>query len=753
MERSNISEFISMRLIVGLMFAWLGWGMNARATHLVGGDFYYVHLGGDQYQITLKVYRDCSPANTNGTGFDESVVIGMWDGIGTIGAADVINIPLVLSNVSNVPVEMGNPCGTPPPELCIEQAIYTATATLPPTTYGWDLVYQRCCRNPTIVNLDDFGGAENAGMTLLVHIPGTEVTTESNSSPAFQELPPVALCSNLPFVWNHSAVDPDGDDLVYSLCAPLQGGDAANAQPNPPSTPPYMPVPYFPGFTWDNPMTASPPLAIDASSGQLTCTPTVPGQYAVGICVQEFRNGVLLSTVIRDFQFNVTACEPTEIELEADAVPFASAELMDLVPYQNAIGLPDVINYPNGDSFPMADWLANNDMPVVIDGETMVVDAVVIEGCNDARFTISRPEAESALMDTTYLSLSGTASPGLDYDEDFYQVIMPADSTSSDIELGLVDDGYEEGIEQLLIVCEYMNACDQVSTTLARVVILDPVPMSVTPSPVSCLNDDGTQGIGYSNISGYGPFSFDWDNRIWNNALDPPSMWVTTLDSVFNFTNAAGVLQHTNMIPLVVTDQCGKTLGHIQPVLHPSAFDGELCPEELIEFPAHNDGIPVLDVLYDGVSILNNATSGVPLVAHASPEGDFWLLNGLESLDTPLSWGETLTLVDSCGYETSALIRIRDCDIPNVFTPDNAGGNNDFRIRGLTGLRSSQLVILNRYGIEVWRDETRDDDESELVWNGTYLNGEPVPDGHYQWVLIRSDGERSHGSLHVFRER
>ena len=135
MERSNISEFISTRLIFGLMFAWLGWGMNARATHLVGGDFYYVHLGGDQYQITLKVYRDCSPANTNGTGFDESVIIGMWDGTGIIGAADVINIPLVLSNVSNVPVEMGNPCGTPPPELCIEQAIYTATATLrrPPT--------------------------------------------------------------------------------------------------------------------------------------------------------------------------------------------------------------------------------------------------------------------------------------------------------------------------------------------------------------------------------------------------------------------------------------------------------------------------------------------------------------------------------------------------------------------------------------------------------------------------------------------
>ena len=309
-------------------------------THLVGGDFSYVHLGGDQYEITLKVYRDCGPANINETYFDESVAIGLWDGTGTIEFGDVVLIPLLAANVSEVPVEMGNPCGTPPPDLCIEQAIYTTVVTLPPNAYGWDLVYQRCCRNPTIVNLDNFGGVENAGMTLQVHVPGTDVTTESNSSPEFQELPPVAMCTDLPFVWDHAALDPDGDDLVYSLCPPKQGGDALNAIPNPPSTPPYVDVPYLAGFSWDDPMTAVPQLAIDPVTGELTCTPTAAGQYAIGICVEEYRDGVLLSTVTRDFQFNVTLCEPTEVELEADAVPFASAEIEMLVPYQEAVGLP-----------------------------------------------------------------------------------------------------------------------------------------------------------------------------------------------------------------------------------------------------------------------------------------------------------------------------------------------------------------------------------------------------------------------------
>ena len=60
-------------------------------------------------------------------------------------------------------------------------------------------------------------------------------------------------------------------------------------------------------------MTADPSLGIDPNTGELTCTPTMPGQYAIGICVEEYRDGVLLSMVRRDFQFNVTTCEPTEI--------------------------------------------------------------------------------------------------------------------------------------------------------------------------------------------------------------------------------------------------------------------------------------------------------------------------------------------------------------------------------------------------------------------------------------------------------
>ncbi|MEC8400410.1 MAG: PKD domain-containing protein, partial [Bacteroidota bacterium] len=305
------------------------WSWTAHATHLVGGEIFYTHLGGNNYLVTLKVYRDCGPANTLETGFDDQVYIGMWDGNGDIGFNDVLTIPLSFSNISSVPVVLGNPCGTPPPDLCIEEAIYSTQVTLPPNPYGWDLVWQRCCRNPSISNLQNFGGTDNPGATFVTHVPGTlaGATAPQNSSPVFQELPPVAVCANFDFSWDHSAIDPDGDELSYSFCAPFDGGGTGGGNgidspvPNPPAAPPYSEVEYIGGFSGTYPITSDPAMSIDPVSGVITGFPTAPGQYAIAICVSEFRDGVLLSTTMRDFQFNVTLCDPNIQSVVAEQVP------------------------------------------------------------------------------------------------------------------------------------------------------------------------------------------------------------------------------------------------------------------------------------------------------------------------------------------------------------------------------------------------------------------------------------------------
>ena len=440
------------------------------------------------------------------------------------------------------------------------------------------------------------------------------------------------------------------------------------------------------------------------------------------------------------------------VNLEADAVPFSAGGLQNLVPYEESVGLPSVFNYPNGESFPFGEWSANNETIVTVDGQETVIDAVIIEGCNDARFTVIRPEVEADLLDTLYLGLTGSAILGLDYSDTFDEVIMTPGQTESEITLGVVDDGANEGVEFVEITYEYINGCGELITTTSKVVILDPIPVEATPSDVDCQSLDGTQVLGYDNITGYGPFRYVWDNNEWNNAWADPADWTVSFDSLFTMTDDEGALLPSHNIELIVIDQCGKAFTFEQEVLYPVMTEAEICGGNTQDFPAFNSGILVEDVRFNGVSLITNNLSDVPLIVDATETGERWKLNGIVADVVEDTWQGVLTLVDTCGYETEALVRVRDCVVPNVFTPDASGDNDNFRIRGLDGYMGSRLMIYNRYGTIVFQDETATDAEFELVWNGRYDNGNDAPEGTYQWVLIRADGMKEAGQLTLLRQ-
>lgn len=68
-----------MKVVVVFLVLFFSCLFQLNATHIVGGEIFYNCLGGDNYQITLKVYRDCSPNNTNGTQFDTPAPIGIYE--------------------------------------------------------------------------------------------------------------------------------------------------------------------------------------------------------------------------------------------------------------------------------------------------------------------------------------------------------------------------------------------------------------------------------------------------------------------------------------------------------------------------------------------------------------------------------------------------------------------------------------------------------------------------------------------------
>ena len=279
------------------LFAILTMPLVSKGDHLVGGEIYYECLGNDDYLITLKVYRDCF---SSGAPFDSPASIAVYDANGDLVTA----LNAFHNGGQQIPVTINNPCLQAPPNVCVEEAVYTVTVNLPPITGGYNISYQRCCRNQSIVNLTN---PSSEGSTYYVAIPELALNS-CNNSPYFNEFPPLALCIGEELVFDHSATDPDGDELVYSLCTPFHGGSQITPAPIPADPPPYTNINWGGGYNASNPLDASPSLAIDPVTGELTGVPTQAGQYVVGVCVEEYRNGQLLSTNKRDFQFNVVSC-------------------------------------------------------------------------------------------------------------------------------------------------------------------------------------------------------------------------------------------------------------------------------------------------------------------------------------------------------------------------------------------------------------------------------------------------------------
>lgn len=273
---------------------------NLQASHIVGGDIRYNCLGNNQYEIVLEVYRDCFFGDPLAW-FDNPASVGVFNKAGLL----VTEVKMNLIQNDTLESNLGDPCLIFPGDVCVHRGLYKKVVTLPFTPDGYTLTYQRCCRNETIVNIQN---PLTSGATYTINLTA-KAMTECNSAPFFNELAPLFVCVNKPLVWDHSATDPDGDSLVYILAPPLLGGSFSNAQPVPPAPPPYSPVLWVdPPFNTQNMLGGSVPLTIDPHTGIMTAFPTIQGQFVVGVCVLEYRDGELLSVVHRDFQWNVGVC-------------------------------------------------------------------------------------------------------------------------------------------------------------------------------------------------------------------------------------------------------------------------------------------------------------------------------------------------------------------------------------------------------------------------------------------------------------
>lgn len=302
--------FFYIILLLGLFCSYSG-----HSTHIVGGVIYYEYIGGNRYKLIFEVYKDCG--STVVVGFDGSpsnnpqfqlppFYFSVFEG-------DIDNNIYAGSNALNLldkveirPVIV-NPCLKIDKSTCVERGVYETIISLPKNNVGYTIQHMRCCRNDGILNIQNQPGKQDKpGFTLRTFIP--PYGTKPNNSARFKEFPPIFICVNQTFYFDHAATDMDGDILKYSLTTPLAGLNSDNPIDKI-QTLNVSPISWSNGYGLNNMIGGTPPMSIDSVTGLLVCKPNRVGRFVASVLVQEYRNGVEINSFARDFQYNVVDCD------------------------------------------------------------------------------------------------------------------------------------------------------------------------------------------------------------------------------------------------------------------------------------------------------------------------------------------------------------------------------------------------------------------------------------------------------------
>ncbi|HIA37882.1 MAG TPA: T9SS type B sorting domain-containing protein [Flavobacteriales bacterium] len=267
---------------------------KVNASHSMGVDLTYICLGGGQYVFTISFYRDCSGISAPNVANISLVSPSCNQNL-------TLSLPLISSQEISAlcPTALSTCQGGSQPGA--EQYIYTDTISLPPCP-DWTFSWSHCCRNPLITNL-----INPAGQNIYIEATLDNSGPDCNSSPIFTTLPVPYICNGQPYSYNHGAIDLDGDSLVYTLVNPLTTNGVL--------------IGYQAGYSINYPIfTQSGAVSFNTSTGQMNIVPNGIQVCVVTVLVEEYRNGVLIGTTMRDIQIIVLNCGNLQPQLNPPGI-------------------------------------------------------------------------------------------------------------------------------------------------------------------------------------------------------------------------------------------------------------------------------------------------------------------------------------------------------------------------------------------------------------------------------------------------
>lgn len=736
------------------------------ATHIVGGELNYRYLGNNLYEIKLTVYRDCYYGIPP---FDNPASVGIFDAFNNLVAEILLTFP----GSDTIPPTINSPCFIPPTNICYEQTTYVDTVTLPSSPQGYQLAYQRCCRNVTILNIIQ---PEETGATYYASIPGTS-TFSQNSNPVFNNWPPPFICRAIPFVFDHSATDYDGDSIVYQLCTPLNGADDINPIPQPPNPPPYLDILWQPPYS-ESSMLGNGPV-IDPVTGQFSVTPQTTGQFVVGVCATEYRNGIYVGFTRRDFQLNVVNC-PTLV-VAAMQNPIINCKTFDVffenfslnaATYLWDFGVTGSSTDISTDFQPSFTYPDTGTYTV-----TLIAYSGINPGCADTvtstvtilpeyeafyRFELDTCTNTVSFFDSSN-SISGLTS----------QWLWDFGDGSTDVVSNPVH-AYQPGNYTVTLYATSSRGCPD--TIISQLTIPELLSVdNITITNVRCFSECNGMATALAQ-NGQQPYQYQWNDPQFQvtpsiDSLCPGNYQVIVTDQNGCSDTSSIIITEPPVLNASATatlDYCeGACIGtatvipaggngnyqylwnDVQQQVTPTAInlcDGNYtvtvtdirgCTDSVSVQVIYSDSIPSVSASADDTLLFE----GQSTYLHADPSSGYtysWSpVSGMSGSTTPApqvspisttTYTVTITDANNCVNQDSVTIYIREvlCDEPEIFIPSAFSPNNDqvndiLYVRGNT-IESMKLVIYDRWGEKVF--ETSD---IRKGWDGKFKDVAVAP--------------------------
>lgn len=296
---------------------------SANSTHLMGGEITYTCIDSGPkagyYVFNVVIYRDCQ-----GIPIDTMTNLNVHNH----PSLQTINLNYIESNDISPQCNTidgqnmmyscgGNNLGYSGNGVgAVEEHIYrsdTIRIIGSPDQNGWHFTWSDCCRNGSIINIDN---PNNYGFTLRTtmypFVDSSGITWPNNdecfdNSPVFYEKPRTILETNNGynsssilngFTYSHNAYDQELDSLSYEFAPPLDESGYDYLNPN------STAIPFVPPFSYNIPINS---ISMDTYSGRTSYPANLQGNYVTCTKVSSYRCGQLISEVYREVQVVLSA--------------------------------------------------------------------------------------------------------------------------------------------------------------------------------------------------------------------------------------------------------------------------------------------------------------------------------------------------------------------------------------------------------------------------------------------------------------